>query len=99
MASVRLLTAAKILNGSSALAASVWFLSARVSDNNLGKKILVVQRYRDGMRAHIHQLLLRRRTLCHLVSEKSVVKHLLRFSVYISIKYLITTPLILLVQF
>lgn len=50
----RLLTAAKILNGNSALVASVWFLSARVSDNNLGKIILVVQRYRDGMRAYIH---------------------------------------------
>lgn len=36
------------------LVASVWFLSARVSDNNLGKIILVVQCYRDGMRAHIH---------------------------------------------
>lgn len=32
----------------------IFFLSARVSDNNLGKIILVVQRYRDGMRAHIH---------------------------------------------
>lgn len=38
----RLLTAVKILNGNSALVASIWFLSVRVSDNNLGKIILVV---------------------------------------------------------